>query len=94
MKELTKIQVAILKRNIQNVKPFKKRVAKLEKIAGDAQAEIVGLQEQIKRYEEIEKEMTGGLSGEEYLNSLNEIPVIDPIMDDLQDAEPTNTTPA
>ena len=56
MKKLGKFQIAVLKRNMQNVKPFEKRIERLEKIVADAQAEIEANKAQVERYEAIAKE--------------------------------------
>lgn len=71
MKKLGKLELAVLKRNAANVKPFVKRLEKLQAIVKDATEEIELQKAQIDRYEEINKDMTGGLTSEEYLEALN-----------------------
>ena len=71
MKKLSKFEVAVLKRNMANVKPFVKKVTKLEEIILNAQEELSAVKEQISRYEDINKEMTGGLTGQQYLDAMN-----------------------
>ena len=71
MKKLGKFQIAVLKRNMQNVKPFEKRIERLKKIVADAQAEIEANKAQVERYEAIAKEMTDGMTGAEYLAAVS-----------------------
>ena len=71
MKKLSKFEVAVLKRNMANVKPFVKKVTKLEEIILNAQEELSAVKEQISRYEDINKEMTGGLTGQQDLDAMN-----------------------
>ena len=71
MKKLSKFEVDVLKRNMANVKTFVKKVTKLEEIILNAQEELSAVKEQISRYEDINKEMTGGLTGQQYLDAMN-----------------------
>lgn len=70
MKELTKIQVAAIKRTNQNVKPMLKKSATLQAKIAEMQTEIEILQSQIEAFEAPIKLLTDGYTSTEYLNFL------------------------
>lgn len=70
MKELTKIQVAAIKRTNQNVKPMLKKSNTLQAKIAEMQAEIEILQSQIDAFEAPIKLLTDGYTSTEYLNFL------------------------
>ena len=98
MKKLSKFEVAVLKRNMANVKPFVKKVTKLEEIILNAQEELSAVKEQISRYEDINKEMTGGLTGQQYFDAMNaglldsEEQTSEPVTEDTTEAPVTEGT--
>lgn len=70
MKELTKIQIAAIKRTNQNVMPMMKKVIKLNEKIKEMEAEIEILQSQIDAFEAPIKLLTDGYTSTEYLNFL------------------------
>lgn len=71
VKKLGKLELAIVKRTLQSttvLKNKKKRLEeKLKKASQEINTEVSVLQAQIDAFESPIKEMTGGLSSEEYL---------------------------
>lgn len=70
MKELTKIQVAAIKRTNQNVMPMMKKVIKLNEKIKEMEAEAQILMAQIDAFEAPIKLLTDGYTSTEYLNFL------------------------
>lgn len=71
VKELGRLELAIVKRTFQSTKVLKNKKIrfeeKLEKVMQEINAEITALQAQIDALESPIKELTGGLTSEEYL---------------------------
>ena len=70
MKELTKIQVAAIKRTNQNVMPMMKKVIKLNEKIKEMEAEAQILMAQIEAFEAPIRLLTDGYTSTEYLNFL------------------------
>lgn len=70
MKELTKIQVAAIKRTNQNVMPMMKKVIKLNEKIKEMEDEAQILMAQIEAFEAPIKLLTDGYTSTEYLNFL------------------------
>lgn len=70
MKELTKIQVAAIKRTNQNVKPMLKKIASLQEKIDAMAEEIAVLNTQVDAFEHAVITMTGGLTSTQYLEYL------------------------
>ena len=70
MKELTKIQVAAIKRTNQNVMPMMKKVIKLNEKIKEMETEAQILMAQIEAFEAPIKLLTDGYTSTEYLNFL------------------------
>lgn len=70
MKELTKIQIAAIKRTNQNVMPMMKKVIKLNEKIKEMEAEAQILMAQIEAFEAPIKLLTDGYTSTKYLNFL------------------------
>ena len=68
MKELTRTQMAVVKRTAQNVKGLRTKLNKLVDKIASLNAEVVMLQSTIDKFEAPIVEMTGGFTSEEVLN--------------------------
>lgn len=72
VKELGRLELAIVKRTFQSTKVLKNKKSrfeeKLEKVMQEINAEINIIQSQIDALEAPIKELTGGLTSEEYLH--------------------------
>lgn len=100
MKELTKIQIAAIKRTNQNVKPMLKKSTTLQAKIAEMQAEIEILQSQIDAFEAPIKLLTEGYTSTEYLNfletgTLPQEEVTTPAVDNtpVQEVKPEDTIP-
>ena len=67
-KELTRFELAIVKRTAQNTKSLRTKRDKLVDKINRAQEELTVINETIDKFEAPIKEMTGGFTSEEYLN--------------------------
>ena len=67
-KELTRFELAIVKRTAQNTKSLRTKRDKLVDKINKAQEELTVINETIDKFEAPIKEMTGGFTSEEYLN--------------------------
>jgi gas vesicle protein len=68
MKELTRTQMAVVKRTAQNVKGLRVKLNKLVDKIASLNTEVVMLQSTIDKFEAPIVEMTGGFTSEEVLN--------------------------
>lgn len=68
MKELTRFEMAAVKRTAQNVKSMRKKLVKLEEKQSLITAEINQLEEMINDWEQPIIKMTGGFTSEQVLN--------------------------
>lgn len=91
MKELTKIQVAAIKRTNQNVKPLMKKVISLNAKIEEMQAEAAILISQIDAFEAPIKLLTDGYTSTEYLLYLEKgvSPEAEGVEDTLEEVPPT-----
>ena len=87
MKKLGKFELAVLKRNMANEKPFSNKIERLNEVIRKAEEEKRANEEQLERYEVINKEMTGGLTGAEYMEALQHPELFEEIPEDA------NTSP-
>lgn len=85
MKKLGKFEVAILKRNALSLKPIIKKVAKLQKEIDEKFEEMGEFKNQIEKYHDIERDMTGGLTGEEYLAALSNPEAFEKMLKDSEE---------
>lgn len=84
-KELSRFELAIVKRTAQNTKSLRTKRDKLVAKISKAQEELATINEAIDKFEAPIKEMTGGFTSEEYLNGIinNE----EPVSDDVENVE-------
>lgn len=68
-KELSRFELAIVKRTAQNTKSLRNKRDKLVAKISKAQEELATINEAIDKFEAPIKEMTGGYTSEEVLNS-------------------------
>ena len=73
MKELSKFQMAAVKRTAQNVKSLRTKKAKLEEKQAVITKEIGELEDMIMAWEEPVIRMTGGFTSEQILNQEDKI---------------------
>lgn len=72
MKELTRTQMAVVKRTAQNVKGLRTKLAKINEKVEALTAEAVAIDNTIEQFEAPVRTMTGGFSSEEVLNGTME----------------------
>ena len=87
-KELTRFELAIVKRTAQNTKSLRTKRDKLVDKINKAQEELTVINETIDKFEAPIKEMTGGFTSEEYLNDA--ISTEEPVSDDVENVETNN----
>lgn len=87
-KELTRFELAIVKRTAQNTKSLRTKRDKLVDKINKAQEELTVINETIDKFEAPIKEMTGGFTSEEYLNDT--ISNEEPVSDDVENVETNN----
>jgi phage shock protein A len=68
MKELTRTQMAVVKRTAQNVKGLRTKLAKINEKVEALTAEAIEIDNTIEQFEAPIRTMTGGFSSEEVLN--------------------------
>ena len=68
MKELTRTQLAVVKRTAQNVKGLRTKLAKISEKVEALEAEALNISDTIEQFEAPIRTMTGGFSSEEVLN--------------------------
>lgn len=68
MKELTRTQMAVVKRTAQNVKGLRTKLAKINEKVEALEAEAMSIGNTIEQFEAPIRTMTGGFSSEEVLN--------------------------
>lgn len=68
MKELTRTQLAVVKRTAQNVKGLRTKLAKIKEKVEALTAEAISIDNTIEQFEAPIRTMTGGFSSEEVLN--------------------------
>lgn len=68
MKELTRTQMAVVKRTAQNVKGLRTKLAKINEKVEALTAEAISINNTIEQFEAPIRTMTGGFSSEEVLN--------------------------
>ena len=69
MKELTRFEYAIIKRTAQNTKSLRTKRGKLVAKINACQVELEAINMMIDKFEQPIKEMTGGYTSEEVLNT-------------------------
>lgn len=72
MKELTRTQMAVVKRTAQNVKGLRTKLAKIKEKVEALTAEAMSIDNTIEQFEAPIRTMTGGFSSEEVLNGTME----------------------
>lgn len=72
MKELSRFELAIIKRTAQNTKSLRTRKSKLQEKIEEAEKELTILNETIEAFEAPIRNMTGGYTSDEVLNGLSE----------------------
>ena len=85
MKELTRNELAVVKRTAKSTKPLRDKKAKLMAKLEEIQAEVKSIDESIEIFEAPIKHLTGGFTSEEVLNGTMEV---------AQAVEVENTQPA
>lgn len=83
MKELSRIEVAMVKRTAQNVKGLRSQKAKLEGKLKELTDKYSSVCATIEKFEAPIRELTGGYSSEEYLNGMSTSPVDPAIIEEL-----------
>lgn len=73
MKELTRFEMAIVKRTAQNTKTLRTKRDKLTAKIEAAQAELEKINDVIEGFEKPVKDMTGGFTSEEVLNGAMDV---------------------
>lgn len=73
MKELTRNELAVVKRTAKSTKPLRDKKAKLMAKLEEIQAEIKSIDESIEIFESPIKHLTGGFTSEEVLNGTMEV---------------------
>lgn len=73
MKELSRFEMAIVKRTAKNTKALVVKRNKLVKVIADAQEELKVIEEAIEGFEAPVKKMTGGYTSEQVLGGLQEV---------------------
>ena len=73
MKELTRNEMAVVKRTAKSTKQLRDKKAKLLAKVADIQAELVSIEESIDIFEAPIKHLTGGFTSEEVLNGTMEV---------------------
>lgn len=73
MKELTRNEMAVVKRTAKSIKPLRDKKAKIVEKIKALQAELNGIEESIEIYEAPIKHLTGGFTSEEVLNGTMEV---------------------
>ena len=87
-KELTRFELAIVKRTAQNTKSLRTKRDKLVVKINKAQEELMTINEAIDKFEAHIKEMTGGFTSEEYLNDT--INKEESVSEDVENVETNN----
>ena len=87
-KELTRFELAIVKRTAQNTKSLRTKRDKLVVKINKAQEELMTINEAIDKFEAPIKEMTGGFTSEEYLNDT--INKEESVSEDVENVETNN----
>ena len=87
-KELTRFELAIVKRTAQNTKSLITKRDKLVDKINKAQEELNIINETIDKFEAPIKEMTGGFTSEEYLNDT--INKEESVSEDVENVETNN----
>lgn len=73
MKELTRNEMAIVKRTAKSTKQLRDKKAKLLAKVADIQAELASIEENIEIFEKPIKHLTGGFTSEEVLNGVMDV---------------------
>lgn len=73
MKELTRNELAIVKRTAKSTKQLRDKKAKLLAKVADIQAELASIEESIEIFEKPIKHLTGGFTSEEVLNGVMDV---------------------
>ena len=89
-KELTRFELAIVKRTAQNTKSLRNKRDKLVDKINKAQEELNIINETIDKFEAPIKEMTGGFTSEEYLNDNTEEVVASDNTENVENVETNN----
>lgn len=91
-KELSRFEMAAVKRTAQNVKSMRKKLVKLEEKQSLITAEIYQLEDMINDWEQPIIKMTGGFTSDQVLNGEMEI-MKTPFENDKKDADELPQTP-
>lgn len=89
-KELSRFELAIVKRTAQNTKSLRTKRDKLVDKINKAQEELATINEAIEKFEAPIKEMTGGLTSEEYLSAGIEEEVVSDNNECVENVETNN----
>lgn len=73
MKELTRNELAIVKRTAKSTKQLRDKKARLLAKVADLQAELASIEESIEIFEAPIKHLTGGFTSEEVLNGVMDV---------------------
>lgn len=91
-KELSRFEMAAVKRTAQNVKSMRKKLVKLEEKQSLITAEINQLEDMINDWEQPIIKMTGGFTSDQVLNGEMEI-MESPFENDEKDVDGLSQTP-
>lgn len=81
MKELTRFEMAVIKRTAANTKSLRTKRDKLNAKITACQVELESINTMIEKFEQPIKEMTGGYTSEEVLNGIPEMQEEQTVMD-------------
>lgn len=73
MKELTRNEMAIVKRTAKSTKQLRDKKARLLTKVAEIEAELVSIEESIEIFEKPIKHLTGGFTSEEVLNGIMDV---------------------
>lgn len=88
MRELSRFELAAVKRTAQNIKTMRKQKEKLQAKIDAAQQELDRVNNSIAAWEEPIIQMTGGYTSEQVLNGVEEAPVMEERVPDSDYREP------
>ena len=92
MKELTRFEMAVVKRTAQNTKSLRTKRDKLVAKISACQVELESINIMIEKFEQPIKEMTGGYTSEEVLNGIPEMQEEQVVMD-VEETKECEETP-
>lgn len=93
MKELTRFEMAVVKRTAQNTKSLRTKRDKLVAKISACQVELESINTMIEKFEQPIKEMTGGYTSEEVLNGIPELQAESVVLgeEESKESEPVPT---